>query len=135
MYLHGGPHAQKDAPGRPIWASRYRLRWIACRLQALADQAAGQEIAQHRPLTGRSRCLLDMDQRPLSNSSQRWHIAFHPRRVFNIEVDCLSERNLVFVVDDDAMMLKSVARLLRQLGYDSLLFSSAEAFENHSDFG
>jgi FixJ family two-component response regulator len=25
--------------------------------------------------------------------------------------------------------------LLRQFGYDSLLFSSAEAFENHSDFG
>ena len=58
-----------------------------------------------------------------------------PKTVFNIEVDCLSERNLVFVVDDDAMMLKSVARLLRQLGYESLLFSSAEAFENHSDFG
>jgi FixJ family two-component response regulator len=32
-----------------------------------------------------------------------------------IEVACLPERNVVFVVDDDAMMLKSVARLLRQL--------------------
>ena len=31
-------------------------------------------------------------------------------------------------------MLRSVARLLRQLGYASLLFSSAEAFANHSDF-
>jgi FixJ family two-component response regulator len=46
----------------------------------------------------------------------------------------LPERNLVFVVDDDAMMLKSVARLLRQLGYESMLFPSAEAFANHSDF-
>ena len=41
---------------------------------------------------------------------------------------------LVLVVDDDAVMLRSVARLLRQLGYASLLFSSAEAFESHSDF-
>jgi FixJ family two-component response regulator len=32
-------------------------------------------------------------------------------------------------------MLRSVARLLRQLGYASLLFPSAEAFENHCDFG
>ena len=44
------------------------------------------------------------------------------------------ERNLVLVVDDDAGMLRSVARLLRQLGYASLLFPSAEAFANHSDF-
>ena len=46
----------------------------------------------------------------------------------------MQERNLVFVVDDDAMMLRSVARLLRQLGYASVLFPSAEAFANHSDF-
>ena len=46
----------------------------------------------------------------------------------------MPNRNLVFVVDDDAMMLKSVARLLRQLGYESVLFPSAEAFANHSDF-
>ena len=31
-------------------------------------------------------------------------------------------------------MLRSVARLLRQFGYTSLLFSSAEAFAKHSDF-
>jgi len=42
--------------------------------------------------------------------------------------------NLVFVVDDDASMLRSAARLLRQLGYASLLFPSAEAFANHDDF-
>jgi FixJ family two-component response regulator len=32
-------------------------------------------------------------------------------------------------------MLRSVARLLRQSGYASLLFPSAEAFTNHGDFG
>ena len=42
--------------------------------------------------------------------------------------------NLVLVVDDDASMLRSVARLLRQFGYASLLFPSAEAFESHSEF-
>jgi FixJ family two-component response regulator len=42
--------------------------------------------------------------------------------------------NLVLVVDDDASMLRSLARLLRQFGYASLLCPSAEAFENHSDF-
>jgi CheY-like chemotaxis protein len=31
-------------------------------------------------------------------------------------------------------MLKSLARLLRQLGYESLLFPSAEAFANHRGF-
>jgi FixJ family two-component response regulator len=46
----------------------------------------------------------------------------------------LPHRNVVFVVDDDPAMLRSVARLLRQSGYASVLFSSAEAFENHGDF-
>ena len=32
-------------------------------------------------------------------------------------------------------MLKGVARLLRQFGYASLLFPSAEAFTSHGDFG
>jgi len=36
--------------------------------------------------------------------------------------------------DDDASMLRSVARLLRQLGYESLLFPSAETFATYSDF-
>ena len=67
------------------------------------------------------------------DTRQRWCIA-STRRVFNIEVASLSERNLVFVVDDDAMMLRSIARLLRQLGYESVLFPSAEAFANQSDF-
>ena len=46
----------------------------------------------------------------------------------------MPERNLVFVVDDDAMMLRSIARLLRQLGYESVLFASAEAFAEQIDF-
>jgi FixJ family two-component response regulator len=40
----------------------------------------------------------------------------------------------VFVVDDDPGMLRSVARMLRQFGYASLLFPSAEAFAKQSDF-
>jgi FixJ family two-component response regulator len=32
-------------------------------------------------------------------------------------------------------MLRSVERLLRQFGYASVLFPSAEAFANHGDFG
>jgi FixJ family two-component response regulator len=46
----------------------------------------------------------------------------------------LSNRDLVFVVDDDPGMLRGLKRLLRQNGYDSLLFRSVEAFENHNDF-
>jgi FixJ family two-component response regulator len=45
-------------------------------------------------------------------------------------MDCT---DLVLVVDDDPTMLLSVGRLLRQFGYGSLLFPSAEDFENHSD--
>ena len=68
------------------------------------------------------------------DTRQPWCIAFDAGRYFDIEVACLPERNLVFVVDDDAMMSRSVARLLRQLGYASVLFPSAEAFANQSDF-
>lgn len=46
----------------------------------------------------------------------------------------MRNRNVVFVVDDDLGMLKGVRRLLRQYGYDSVLFSSAEEFQNHGDF-
>ena len=49
-------------------------------------------------------------------------------------ISSLPNRNVVFVVDDDTGMLRSVARLLRQFGYASLLFPSAEAFANHNDF-
>jgi FixJ family two-component response regulator len=56
--------------------------------------------------------------------------AFFP----SIELGVANNRNLVLVVDDDASILKSVARLLRELGYASLLFPSAETFANHDDF-
>jgi len=46
----------------------------------------------------------------------------------------LPKRNLVFVVDDDPGMLRGVKRLLREYGYDSVLFASAEAFQNQKDF-
>ena len=46
----------------------------------------------------------------------------------------MPNRNLVLVVDDDPGMLRAVKRLLRQFGYDSLLFKSAAAFEEHNDF-
>jgi len=46
----------------------------------------------------------------------------------------LSNRNVVFVVDERSRTLRGVKRLLRQYGYDSILFPSAEAFQNHDDF-
>jgi FixJ family two-component response regulator len=46
----------------------------------------------------------------------------------------LQDRNLVLVVDDDPGILKGVQRLLRQHAYEPILFSSAEAFKNHTDF-
>ena len=46
----------------------------------------------------------------------------------------MSNQNLVFVVDDDPGTLRGINRLLRQYGYDSILFSSAEAFRDHDDF-
>ncbi len=46
----------------------------------------------------------------------------------------MRNRNVVFVVDDDLGMLKGVKRLLRHHGYESVLFSSAEEFQNHCDF-
>ena len=49
-------------------------------------------------------------------------------------ISFLPNRNLVFVVDDDPGMLRGVKRLLREHGYDSLLFPSAEAFQNQNDF-
>jgi FixJ family two-component response regulator len=46
----------------------------------------------------------------------------------------LSKRKLVFVVDDDPGVLRGVRRLLHQHGYDSVLFSSADAFQKHDNF-
>jgi FixJ family two-component response regulator len=49
-------------------------------------------------------------------------------------ISFLPSRKLVFVVDDDPGMLRGVKRLLREHGYDSVLFASAEAFQNQNDF-
>ena len=38
------------------------------------------------------------------------------------------------MVDDDPGILRGLKRLLREYGYDSLLFQSARAFQNHKDF-
>jgi FixJ family two-component response regulator len=46
----------------------------------------------------------------------------------------LPNQNLVLVVDDDPGMLKGIRRLLRQHAYEPILFSSAKAFGNHTDF-
>ena len=46
----------------------------------------------------------------------------------------MPNRNLVFVVDDDPGTLKGLRRLLREHGYDSVLFPSAEAFRNYDDY-
>jgi FixJ family two-component response regulator len=46
----------------------------------------------------------------------------------------LPHRSVVFVVDDDPGTLKGVRRLLREYGYESMLFASAEALQNHQDF-
>ena len=47
----------------------------------------------------------------------------------------MRKRNVVFVVDDDLGTLNGLKRLLREHGYDSVVFSSAEEFRNHDDFG
>lgn len=46
----------------------------------------------------------------------------------------MSKRKLVYVVDDDPSMLRCVRRLLREHGYDTVLFASADAFRKHNDF-
>jgi FixJ family two-component response regulator len=46
----------------------------------------------------------------------------------------LPKRKLVYVVDDDPSTLRGVKRLLREHGYDSVLFASADAFQRHDDF-
>jgi FixJ family two-component response regulator len=46
----------------------------------------------------------------------------------------LPDRELVIVVDDDLGMLRSLARVLKQHGYDTILFASAEAFKAHNDY-
>jgi CheY-like chemotaxis protein len=61
-------------------------------------------------------------------------VSYRPPRLCRRQVSFLSNRNLVFVVDDDAAVLRAVKHLLRRHGYNSVLFPSGEALENHSDF-
>lgn len=42
-------------------------------------------------------------------------------------------RNVVYVVDDDAGMLKGIERLLKASGFDTEVFESAEAFHDRAD--
>ena len=46
----------------------------------------------------------------------------------------MQDGNLVLVVDDDQGILEGVQRLLRQHAYEPILFSSAEAFKDHTEF-
>jgi FixJ family two-component response regulator len=45
-----------------------------------------------------------------------------------------SNRKTVFVVDDDASTLRGVKRLLREYGFNAILFDSADALRNHNHF-
>jgi FixJ family two-component response regulator len=46
----------------------------------------------------------------------------------------LPDRKTVFVVDDDPSTLGGLKRLLREHGFDTVLFDSAEALRSHDDF-
>jgi len=46
----------------------------------------------------------------------------------------LQDSKIVYVVDDDAGMLRGIRRLLAQHGYESRSFQSAEALETHNEF-
>src|SRR3981081_1861654 len=46
----------------------------------------------------------------------------------------LPNRNAAFAVDDDPSMLRGVKRLLREHGFQAVLFDSAQALQNHGDF-
>ena len=43
------------------------------------------------------------------------------------------KRKAVFVVDDDPGMLRGLKRLLREYGFDAVLFDSAEAFQSEAN--
>jgi FixJ family two-component response regulator len=52
----------------------------------------------------------------------------------NFRCSDVLKRKLVLIVDDDAALRRSLARLLHQLGYDSLLFASTQAIEDRTYF-
>jgi FixJ family two-component response regulator len=57
-----------------------------------------------------------------------------PRWLFRLLVLKLQNRKTVFVVDDDPSMLRSVKRLLREHGFETKLFDSAQALRSQTDF-
>jgi FixJ family two-component response regulator len=52
----------------------------------------------------------------------------------NSEAANLPNRKVVLVVDDDPSMLRCVKRLLREHGFEAILFDSAQALRSHDDF-
>ena len=87
----------------------------------------------------RARLNVDLDQSRTSRRHQfvrmqieRTFAAVSADQVWDRWV--VQDRKHVLVVDDDPRTLRAIARLLRQQGYETLLFQSAEAFENHIDF-
>jgi FixJ family two-component response regulator len=52
----------------------------------------------------------------------------------NQEHRALKDRNIVLVVDDDPGIREVLQQLLWLHAYESIRFSSAEAFKNHTDF-
>ena len=46
----------------------------------------------------------------------------------------MPNQKAVLVVDDDPSMLRGVKRLLREHGFQAVLFDSAQALQNHGDF-
>jgi FixJ family two-component response regulator len=47
----------------------------------------------------------------------------------------LPNRKTVFVVDDDPSTRRGLKRLLREHGFETRLFESAQALRDHNDFG
>jgi FixJ family two-component response regulator len=75
--------------------------------------------------------------RAQSNTTNTWgdaRIGLEPCRRTNQGYRALKDRNIVLVVDDDPGVLKGIQRLLRAHAYEPILFSSAEAFKNHTEF-
>lgn len=46
----------------------------------------------------------------------------------------MPKRTVVFVVDDDPSSLRGMKRLLREHGFQAVLFDSAQALRDHGDF-
>ena len=46
----------------------------------------------------------------------------------------MPNRKIVYVVDDDHSVLEAIQGLLRSYGYQTAIFPSAQAFEDHTNF-